>query len=161
MNTSLSEANHQWIGSCHQKPVRVPSHIPTGYIVVQWLRQTTDPLIWLPFIGAKYTVICNSVVLPYIEQGVTSATPDISMQGPICSDQECVIELRVDWYKSIQSTGLQYMDYRLSTYLLYDSACLKMSYSLMLTTPHPPRNNLLEHEWIVVCSATRNKVSCR
>ena len=127
MDTSLSEANYQQKGSCHQEPVRVPSHIPTGYILVQWLRQMTDPLVWLLFIGAKYTVICNWVVLPYVKQRISRTTPDVWIQGPICPDRECLVKQMVDSYKSIRSSGLRYIDYWLSTFLSNESAYLKMS----------------------------------
>jgi len=160
MDMSLSQANYQWIGSCHQQPVRVLSHIPTRHITVWWLQQTTDPWTWLSCIRAIYTVICNQVVLLHIEPRVSHATPDIRIQGPICADQYSMDELRVDSYKSIWSTGLRYIDYRLSTYILYDSAYLKMSDALILTAPHLSMSKTLEHEWIVIWSATRNKVSC-
>jgi len=118
---------YQWIGSGHREPVRVPFHIPTGYITALSLRQTTDPFIWLYFIGAKYTVICNRVVLTYIEWGLSRATTDIWIWGPICSDHESVIELRVDSSKSIPSTGgsdISIIGYRLISYMtLHISRC--------------------------------------
>jgi hypothetical protein len=38
---------------------------------------------------------------------------------------------------------------------------LKFHNVLMLTTPHLPGNITLQHERIVICSGTRNKVSIR
>jgi len=87
--------------SFHQEKVRVPSDIPIGNMTVWQLPQTTDPLIWLHFIWAKYTVLCNWTVLQYIENRVSCATPDISIPGPTCQEQEGVVEMRVDSYKSI------------------------------------------------------------
>jgi len=77
-------------------------------------------------IGAKYTVIWNWVVLPYIEQRVSHATRDAWIPSSIHPDTESVVEPRVDSYKSIQSTGLQYIDHWLMTYLSYDPAYLGM-----------------------------------
>ena len=86
----------------------------------------TEPLIWPRFIGAKYTVFCNWVDLPYTEWRVSRATQDIWIKGSICPQPESVVELRVDSYKSIRSSGLQYIHFWLLTYLLYDSAYLEM-----------------------------------
>jgi len=86
----------------------------------------TEHLIWLHFIGAKYTVICNWVVLPYIEQRVSRATAAIYIACPIRPYTKSVVEPRVDWYKSIRLTALRYMDYWLMTDLSYDPAYLEM-----------------------------------
>jgi hypothetical protein len=45
MDTSLSEANFQQIGFCHEESVRVLSHISTGYVIVYQSQRMTEPFI--------------------------------------------------------------------------------------------------------------------
>ena len=56
--------------------------------------------------------------------------------------------------------GLRSIDQWISTYLFHDSSYFEIPHALMLRTPYLRGNNPLEHEWIVVCSATRNTVPC-
>jgi len=66
----------------------------------------TDPLFWLHFIEANYTVIRNWAVLPYTERRVSHTTPDIWIHRLICPDQGCVVEIQVDWDKATRLTVL-------------------------------------------------------
>jgi hypothetical protein len=45
MNTGLFEANYQQKGSCHHEPLRVPSHVPNGYVMVQQSWQAIESFI--------------------------------------------------------------------------------------------------------------------
>jgi len=83
------------------------------------------------------------------------------MQGTICPDQESVVELRVDSYKSTRSTGLRYIGYLSLTYLYMTPHISICNSALISTTSLLIRNEPLEHERTVVCLATRNEVSCR
>jgi len=53
-----------------------------------------------------------------------------------------MVEIRVELFKSIQSTGLLYIDDWVMTYLSYGPACHD---GLIWTTPHLSRNESLEH----------------
>jgi hypothetical protein len=46
---------------------------------------------------------------------------------PLAPDKEVVVEIMVDLYKSIRSTGLRYIIHWLLTYLVYDSSFFEMS----------------------------------
>jgi len=50
----------------------------------------------------------------------------MGIPSPIHPNTDSVVERRIDLYKSILSTGLQYIDYWLMTYLSYDPAYLEM-----------------------------------
>ena len=108
-----------------------------------------------------YIILQLSCFAIYWMESIPHHSGHINPKSSTWPDQEGVVGIRVDFYKSIRSTKLRYIDHWFPTYLLYNSAYIEMSYALMLMTPHLPRNNPLEHEWIVICSATRNKVSCR
>jgi len=95
------------------------------------------------FVGAKYAVICNWVVLPYIEQRVSCAAWDIWIPSPICPDSDSVLEPTVNSYMSIRSTGLRYIPYWSMTYLSYHTAYLEMPWWCDIDDTSSP------WEWII------------
>ena len=87
----------------------------THRVCIGWMIAANDRTLNLTMIywSQIYTILQLSC-FPYIERRVSRATQDIWIQGHTCPDQESVVKLRVDSYKSIWLTRLRYIDYWLS-----------------------------------------------
>jgi hypothetical protein len=130
--------------------------VRNGLMIVanNWTLNLTS-LYW-----SQYTVFYNWAVLPYIGWRVSRTTQNIcKSHSPqtkkVWSKSELI---RISPFGRLGSNISIIMYWLISFMALYISRC---HYDLMLMTLYLPMNKQLEHERIVVCSATRNKVCCR
>lgn len=145
LDKSVSDTNEEHIGACHQAPVRVPSRMLTGYVIVTESVQTTDHWIWLCLIGAICTVICNWVVCNSLNRDYPAPLRTNQSKVPIAHTRNVWSNWRlihispIGWKDSgILIIGSENISHT-SLHIFWCHGCV------ILTTPHCLRNEPFDH----------------